>query len=151
MYQRSLICAILHPSACDQCYVVSLQVYARLYAPNGARQWKNPMPITKSCQQNSLIARFMGPTWGPPWSSRPKMGPMLALWTLLSGIPWLSKLVCHLISHITSIKMGNIVKTDVIRHNLRIEAKRFVVCSTSPPTTLMILIGSGITIRAGTP
>ena len=27
----------------------------------------------------------MGPTWGPPGSSRPQMGPMLAPWTLLSG------------------------------------------------------------------
>ena len=31
------------------------------------------------------IARFMGPTWGPPGSCRPQMGPMLAQWTLLSG------------------------------------------------------------------
>ena len=27
----------------------------------------------------------MGPTWGPPGSCRPQMGPMLAPWTLLSG------------------------------------------------------------------
>ena len=32
-----------------------------------------------------LEAKFMGPTWGPPGSSRPQMGPMLAPWTLLSG------------------------------------------------------------------
>ena len=29
----------------------------------------------------------MGPTWGPPGSCRPQMGPMLAPWTSLSG--WL--------------------------------------------------------------
>ena len=29
---------------------------------------------------------FMGPTWGPSGSCRPQMGPMLAPWTLLSGI-----------------------------------------------------------------
>ena len=34
----------------------------------------------------SLSAKFMGPTWGPPGSCRPQMGPMLAPWTLLSGI-----------------------------------------------------------------
>ena len=28
----------------------------------------------------------MGPTWGPHGSCRPQMGPMLAPWTLLSGI-----------------------------------------------------------------
>ena len=27
----------------------------------------------------------MGPTWGPPGSCRPQMGPMLAPWTLLSA------------------------------------------------------------------
>ena len=31
------------------------------------------------------ITRFMRPTWGPPGSCRPQMGPMLAPWTLLSG------------------------------------------------------------------
>ena len=30
-------------------------------------------------------SKFMGPTWGPPGSCRPLMGPMLAPWTLLSG------------------------------------------------------------------
>ena len=32
-----------------------------------------------------LIARFIGPTWGPPWADRTQVGPMLAPWTLLSG------------------------------------------------------------------
>ena len=36
------------------------------------------------------VAKFMGPTWGPPGSCRPQMGPMLARWTLLSGRPWYS-------------------------------------------------------------
>ena len=34
---------------------------------------------------HSQIARFMGPTWGPPGSCRPQMGPILAPWTLLWG------------------------------------------------------------------
>ena len=34
----------------------------------------------------SQIAKFMGPTWGPPGSCRPQKGPMLAPWTLLSGV-----------------------------------------------------------------
>ena len=29
----------------------------------------------------------MGPTWGPPGSCRPQMGPILVPWTLLSGQP----------------------------------------------------------------
>ena len=32
------------------------------------------------------IAKAMRPTWGPPGSCRPQMGPILAPWTLLSGI-----------------------------------------------------------------
>ena len=32
------------------------------------------------------IAKFMGPTWGPPWSCRPQIGPVLAPWTLLSAM-----------------------------------------------------------------
>ena len=42
----------------------------------------------------SLIARFLVPTWGPSGADRTQVGPMLAPWTLLSGIAfrerWLS-------------------------------------------------------------
>ena len=34
----------------------------------------------------SLIARFMGPTWGPSGADRTQVGPMLTPWTLLSGL-----------------------------------------------------------------
>ena len=34
----------------------------------------------------SQIAKFMGPTRGPPGSCQPQMGPMLAPWTVLSGL-----------------------------------------------------------------
>ena len=36
--------------------------------------------------QLSLIARFLGPTWGPSGPDRTQVGPMLAPWTLLSGM-----------------------------------------------------------------
>ena len=36
-----------------------------------------------------LIARFMGPTWGPYGADRTKVGFMLAPWTLLSGMPYI--------------------------------------------------------------
>ena len=36
-------------------------------------------------QRVTQIAKFMGPTLGPPGSCRPHMGPMLAPWTLLLG------------------------------------------------------------------
>ena len=35
--------------------------------------------------KQSLIARFMGPTWGPSGADRIQVGPMLAPWTLLFG------------------------------------------------------------------
>ena len=34
---------------------------------------------------NSLMARFMGSTWGPSGSDRTQVGPILAPWALLSG------------------------------------------------------------------
>ena len=37
-------------------------------------------------QGTSLIARFMGPTWGPSGADRTKVGPMLGPWTWLLGI-----------------------------------------------------------------
>ena len=37
--------------------------------------------------EQTQITKFMGPTWGPPGSCRPQMGPMLAPGTLLSGEP----------------------------------------------------------------
>ena len=39
----------------------------------------------KNMQATTHIAKFTGPTWGPPGYCRPQMGPMLAAWTLLSG------------------------------------------------------------------
>ena len=38
------------------------------------------------CNECTQITKFMGPTWGPPGSCRSQMGPMLAPWTLLSGL-----------------------------------------------------------------
>ena len=35
---------------------------------------------------SSLIEGFMGPSWGPPGADRTQLRPMLALWTLISGI-----------------------------------------------------------------
>ena len=37
---------------------------------------------------STLIARFMGSTWGSPGADRTQVGPMLAPWTLFSG-QWL--------------------------------------------------------------
>ena len=45
-----------------------------------------PCRITGPCGlETALIARSMGPTWGPPGADRTQVGPMLAPRTLLSG------------------------------------------------------------------
>ena len=36
----------------------------------------------------TLMARFIGPTWGPSGADRTQVSPMLAPWTLLSGQFW---------------------------------------------------------------
>ena len=41
-------------------------------------------PLAHETLWTSQIARFMGPTWGPPEDDRTLVGHMLALWTLLS-------------------------------------------------------------------
>ena len=42
--------------------------------------------MTTGVHMLSLIARFMGPTWGPSGADRTQVGPILAPWTLLSGM-----------------------------------------------------------------
>ena len=44
-----------------------------------------PFPCIQKEPYETLIARYMGPTWGPLGSDRTLVGPMLAPWTLLSG------------------------------------------------------------------
>ena len=44
----------------------------------------------------ALIARFMGPMWGPSGADRNQVGPMLAPWTSLSGCLTILLLTCRL-------------------------------------------------------
>ena len=54
------------------CYVLSI-----------LKHWLAKLILNKN--KNTLIAGFMGPTWGPSGADRTQVGPMLAPWTLLSG------------------------------------------------------------------
>ena len=47
----------------------------------------------------SLIARFMGPTWGPSGADRIQVGPMLALWNFLTGM----ENVYNLLQYVNSV------------------------------------------------
>ena len=45
-----------------------------------------PGLLYKPFEKLPLIARFMGPTWGPFGANMTQVGPILAPWTLLSGV-----------------------------------------------------------------
>ena len=107
----------------------------------------------KKWSAQSQIASFMWPTWGPPGSCRPQMGPMLAPWTLLSGVwPGLNGCACYvavtctctwdfqpntislsLMSHLGS-QLPLFTHNEILRSNLRQNKCLFVVISTHPVT-----------------
>ena len=47
--------------------------------------WEPMLLCWVSLWRVNLIARFMGPTWGPHGADRTQVGPILVPWTLLSG------------------------------------------------------------------
>ena len=75
---------------------VYFHIHNPLYQPilhNITRYWSvYPHPaitghdLSMPIRERSLIARFMGPTWGPHGADRAQVGLMLAPWTLLSGV-----------------------------------------------------------------
>ena len=58
--------------------------YPRLIVPL-ALNVSNMITMRIDLKITPKIATFMGPTWGPPGSCRPQMGPILTPWTLLWG------------------------------------------------------------------
>ena len=86
------------PTTC--CDVRGSMVFIAVLVPTTASQILPgpPVYLTMPCKVTvatwvqvpvvlaSLIARFMGPTWGPSGADRTQVGPMLTPWTLLSGI-----------------------------------------------------------------
>ena len=75
--------------------------------------------VTEEHYMQSQIAKFMGPTWGPPGSCRPQMGPMMAPWTLLSGRVFGST---TLVTRVSLTDMRNI-------NNPALQAERLVLFS----------------------
>ena len=78
------------PNTVFICYMQYLCIILNIYIwilkiimlPQGWIQSRN----FPKCSQ---VAKFMGPTWDPPGSCRPQLGPMWAPWNLLSGfIPY---------------------------------------------------------------
>ena len=65
----------------------------RMTSITGAIDWNHDATAVRIGKTNllemrvpPLIARFMGPTWGPSGANRTQVGPMLAPWTLLYGL-----------------------------------------------------------------
>ena len=56
------------------------------YLDNGILVQTNCTWLCYNKLVQAQIAKFMEPTWGPPGSCRPQIGPMLAPWTLLLGV-----------------------------------------------------------------
>ena len=80
-------------------------------------------------RKGSLMARFMGPTWGPSGAERTQEGPMLAPRTLLSGLilsqPWLVLNV----NHSMHVIFGNLVYALIVTYLTN-------MCYTIPITTI---------------
>ena len=81
------------------------QSFASLVFVRGIHRWPvnslHKWPVTRKMFpfdvviMHTLIARFMGPIWGPPGADRTQVGRMLAPWILLSGYV----LACRLNAH----------------------------------------------------
>ena len=71
--------------------------------------------ITWCCQETTQIAKFMGPTWGPPGSWWAQMGPMLAQWTLLSAKPLYQLIHCDGTNYRTQFGCRSIKPEDIAR------------------------------------
>ena len=93
--------------------------------------------INQNLWTPAQIARFMGPTWGPPGSCRPQVGPMLAphlaireiTWYIDSVWPctcWINLFTLNMYLHIFAyislllIKLAQVVKRHLIKYQTRV-------------------------------
>ena len=73
-----------HSPLCQTC--IPTAVYSQLFKMSTNTQEEYYiMKQGIALAVHTQITKFMGPTWGPPGSCRPQMGPMLVPWTLLPG------------------------------------------------------------------
>ena len=70
-------------------------------------------PIHYSLYFTTVIARFMGQTWGPSGADRSQVGPILAPWTLLSGL-------------VTSTLLLEMLNPDMQIHNWAIKISLYM-------------------------
>ena len=89
--------------------------------------WLATLPAVR---MPSLITMFMGPTWGPTGADRTQVGPMLAPWTLLSGVPLLANCLSHTYASEHHFHMN---KTSTSAASVRMDGVwiKILVCDTS--------------------
>ena len=88
--------------------------------------------LTKYYDTPSLIARFMGPKWGPSGADRTQVGPMLASWTLLSGIMSLG----HNKSNTIGLLRRSSKSSLIFRHGYVISSAIITLLSHNPISSL---------------
>ena len=103
LFLRQFQSAVAADMPDDGIAVRSCQVYIHGWG-NNCSHFKRPITLTPTIItepvggfetrihlliETSLIARFMGPTWGPSGADRTQVGPMLIPWILLSGLYWI--------------------------------------------------------------
>ena len=59
----------------------SVALLLRIWANGSHSQERKGHKVDRLVRRQTQIARFTGPTWAPPGSCRPQMGPMLSPWT----------------------------------------------------------------------
>ena len=84
------------------------QVFATYWRYRAKRGWFGMLP---GSWFPSLIARCMGPTWGPSGAHMTQVGPTLAPWTLLSG--------CCISYNFRSIGSGLIILSPAFMGHIR--------------------------------
>ena len=68
------------------CYNAGLVLDKLLGTPASVKLvYSDKILLVQGCENTAQIARFVWPTWGPPGSWQPQVGPTLAPWILLSG------------------------------------------------------------------
>ena len=77
VYYNSLWYIVFYAIYCPLPYTIDI-------VPFGSN-WILTLIFFLIIQIPTLIARFMGPKWGPSRADKAQVGPMLAPWTLLSG------------------------------------------------------------------
>ena len=113
-------------SCCDFRYIILKHILGINFL--GISKKKLPQVNATLPQTITQIAKFTGPTWGPPGSCRPQMAPMLAPWTLLSGK--LSALNNGLVSSgnkpLSEPKLTKIYDTILCHHGQRYKSMNFM-------------------------